>query len=188
MSVLHLVAHMARGAMRINDMLATEPLEIEPEVDGVTWWQTDLEAIAPEILQRALDDAERIGDAAAMIRYWDTEWVRALQGARTAVAAGDPVLRGFLGAIRMSEFLRTRCVEVVVHHMDLDDAVGHTLHPDAEALEIVGDVLRGLLGTDLRATGVDDVRFVLIGTGRAELTDDERTYLGPLADKFPLLR
>jgi hypothetical protein len=78
-------------------------------------------------------------------------------------------------------------VEVVVHHMDVDDALGIEPHPDAKALEIVGDVLRGLLGTDLRPVGMEDVRFVLVGTGRAPLEQPEREYLGPLVEKFPLL-
>jgi hypothetical protein len=49
-------------------------------------------------------------------------------------------------------------------------------------------VLRGLLGADLRPLGVDEVRFALAGTGRADLTDAERGVLGPLADSFPLLQ
>jgi len=98
----------------------------------------------------------------------------------------DPVLPNVFGLIRLSEYLKTRCVEIVIHHMDLDDALARKPHPDPGALEIVGDVLRGLLGTDLRPVGVDDVRFALIGTGRAPLNDDERQLLGPLDAKFPL--
>jgi uncharacterized protein (TIGR03083 family) len=181
MNVRELAAHMLRGAGRIQEMLDGGPVEAEPERDGTTYFQSV--TVSNEIVKRAQEaSASFPGDLA---KAWDLEWTKALQRARMYTNE-DPVLRNVYGLMRLSEYLKTRCVEVVIHHMDLDDALGRNLHPDARALEIVGDVLRGLLGTDLRPVGVDDVRFALIGTGRAPLNDDERQLLGPLADKFPL--
>jgi hypothetical protein len=79
-------------------------------------------------------------------------------------------------------------IEVGIHTMDLRDALGLEPDPSPEGLEGLCDVLRGILGADLRTMGVDDVHFALAGTGRAKLTDAEREMLGPLADSFPLLQ
>lgn len=186
MNVKDLVAHMARGGTRILDMTADGPVGSEPEKDGVTYFQYDVARVSNEVVERAQSITEG-KTTVEMIEIWDEWWSKGLRAARTALVEGDGVYPGIFGLIRMSEYLRTRVVEVVVHHMDLDDALGHDLHPDPEALEICGDVLRGLLGTDLRATGMDDVRFALTGTGRAPLTADEENYLGPLAARFPML-
>jgi uncharacterized protein (TIGR03083 family) len=184
LTVRELAAHMLRGGMRIQEMLDAGPLDAEPEKDGITYFQYDAAAEGPQIVKRAQESAASF--PAALAKAWDTEWTKALQRAREYVAE-DPVLPTVFGSIKLTEYLRTRCVEVVVHHMDLDDALGKKPHPDKGALDETCDVLRGLLGTDLRPVGIDDVRFALIGTGRAALTDAEKEILGPLAAKFPLL-
>ncbi len=186
MRVKELVAHVWRGSARVIDMLGSEPSDEEPEKDGVTYFQYDAAAIAPGVVQRAQDAAGEFATTTELVKAWDTDWVKALQGARRTLS-DDPVLPSLFGLMRLSEYLRTRLVEVTIHHLDLDDALGQSPHPDAAALEGTADVLRGLLGTDLRPVGMDDLRFALTGTGRAPLTDAERDYLGPLADKFPLL-
>jgi uncharacterized protein (TIGR03083 family) len=183
LTVRQLSAHMLRGARRLQEMLDAGPVDAEPERDAITYFQFDAAGEAPLIVKRAQEVAASLpGDPA---RAWDLEWTTSLQRARMHLG-DDPVLPNVFGLIRLSEYLKTRIVEVVIHHMDLDDALGKKPHPDPGALEITGDVLRGLLGTDLRPLGVDDVRFALIGTGRAPLNDDERRMLGPLAQKFPL--
>jgi len=183
LTVRELAAHMLRGAVRIQEMIDAGPVDSEPEKDGVTYFQFDSAAEAPVIARRAQESSAAFPEDLA--KAWDVEWTTSMQRAR-AILEDDPVLQTVFGLMRMSEYLRTRCVEVVIHHIDLDDALGKKPHPDAGALEATGDVLRGLLGTDLRPAGMDDVRFALVGTGRAQLNDEERGYLGPLADRFPL--
>ena len=183
LTVRELTAHMIRGAVRIEEMLDAGPVDSEPEKDAITYFQFDSTNEGPVIVKRAQEAAASF--PADLAKAWDLEWTKALQRARMHLG-DDPVLPNIFGLIHLSEYLKTRIVEVLIHHMDLDDALGKKPHPDPGALEIVGDVLRGLLGTDLRPVGVDDVRFALIGTGRAPLNDDERQLLGPLADKFPL--
>lgn len=182
LTVRELTAHMLRGAMRIEEMLDAGPVDAEPEKDSVTYFTYD-PGEGEVIVKRAQEASAAFPPDLA--RAWDLEWTKGLQRAR-AYISDDPVLQNVFGLIRLSEYLKTRIVEVVIHHMDVDDALGKKPHPDAAALEIVGDVLRGLLGTDLRPLGVDDVRFALVGTGRAPLNDDELRLLGPLAEKFPL--
>jgi uncharacterized protein (TIGR03083 family) len=186
MTVLDLVAHMVRGADRIVEMCSAEPIDDEPEKDAVTYFRYDPDAEGPTIVARAQQVAAETGDGAAMTARWDAGWSKALQIAR--VTAPDSVRPSVFGTMLLEEYLKTRILEVTVHHLDLDDGIGHEPHPDARALELTGDVLRGLLGTDLRPVGMDDLRFALTGTGRADLTEEERAFLGPLAAGFPLLR
>ena len=183
LSVRQLASHMLRGGLRIQEMVAAGPLDEEPEKDGVTYFTYDPAKQAPFVVSSAQEASSSFPSDLA--KAWDIEWTKSLQRARVHLGE-DPVYRTIFGTIRLSEYLRTRAVEVVIHHMDLDEALGKDPHPDPGALEVVGDVLRGLLGTDLRPVGVDDVRFALIGSGRAPLSDDERSLLGPLADSFPL--
>lgn len=185
MTVKDLVAHMWRGSSRITEMLATDPIDDEPQKDAATYFQYNAAAEAPQILQRAQEVSGEFATPGDLVKAWDSQWIKALQAARAALGR-DPVLPTVFGTMHLSEYLKTRIIEVTIHHLDIDDALGHAPHPDAAALEITGDVLRVLLGTDLRPLGMDDVRFALTGTGRAPLSDEERRYLGPLADLFPL--
>ena len=186
MNVKELVAHMLRGSTRIMEMIDAPPIDDEPEKDAVTYSQYDGRAEAAAIVERAQEGARGFETTKDLIKAWDTAWIKALQGAR-GIRAADPVVPSVMGTMHLSEYIKTRIVEVTIHHLDLDDAVGHAPHPDAGALEAACDVLRGLLGTDLRPLGMDDLRFAVVGTGRAELSDEERSYLGPLVAKFPLL-
>lgn len=187
MRVLELAAHVWRGSGRIVEMLDAGPINAEPEKDGATYFQYDVDATSPEVLRRAQQAAAEFASGRALVDAWSGAWPLALARADEAVRSGDPVFPGAFGTIRMSEYLRTRLVEVTVHHMDLRDAFGAEPDPDPGAAEEAAGVLRTLLGTDMRPFGTDDVRFLLVGTGRAQLDDRERESLGPLADMFPLL-
>ena len=187
MTVLDLAAHAWRGGIRIREMLDAGPVDEEPEKDGSTYFRYDVVAVSASVVQRAQQVSANL-DARTFPRTWREGWDEALDRVRAVLEEDDPVLPGVFGTIRLTEYLRTRCVEVTIHHMDLRDAVGLAPHPTKEGLEATGDVLRGLLGADLRTLGMDDVRFALTGTGREKLTDAEREMLGPLSDSFPLLQ
>lgn len=187
MTVHELAAHAWRGSSRLFELFAAGLVDDEPEKDGVSYYRYDPAVLGPAVLRRARETATRFASGAELAEAWARDWPAALGESRAMLAREDPVLRGPLGTIRLSEYLRTRIVEVTVHHMDLRDALGLDPDPDPGALEATGDVLRGLLGTDLRPLGTDDVRFVLTGTGRGPLDDRDREVLGPLADLYPLL-
>jgi hypothetical protein len=57
--------------------------------------------------------------------------------------------------------------------------------PAATGLALVRRTLDGLLGLS-PATGWDDTAYALKGTGRKELTPQDRAILADLADRFPL--
>jgi len=78
-------------------------------------------------------------------------------------------------------------VEVTIHAMDMRDGLNLAPDPTEPGLTVCCEVLRGLLGADVRPLGIDDVRFAETATGRATLDDAEREMLGPLAGLFPVL-
>jgi uncharacterized protein (TIGR03083 family) len=187
LNVRELAVHALRGAYRILDTLAAPRREGEPEKDAVTYWSYDPAKVGRGVVERAKAESDERALDADIGAEWAEKWGEALAEARAA-AADDPLVTAIPGTIRLRDFMKTRCIEVGVHTMDLRDALGLEPDPSRECLEAVGDVLRGILGADLRPMGMDDVRFALTGTGRASLTDTERSMLGPLADSFPLLQ
>ena len=71
---------------------------------------------------------------------------------------------------------------------DLAHALGREHWATEEGVSVVTDILRGLLGDELpEGLGWDDLTFIDKGTGRATLTDEERTMLRASAEAFPLL-
>jgi uncharacterized protein (TIGR03083 family) len=186
-----MLAHMLRGAFRINGMIDEGPLEQQPEADAITYWRivgavpNAAQPAGPSVVESAQSNASG-RSTEDLIKAWRADWETALSRSR-GLRPEDPVLRNPFVTIRLSEFLRTRCLEVVVHHMDLRHALKRKPDPDVSALAVVDDVLTGLLGTDPRRTGMDPVRFALLGTGREKLNDAEKKALGPLSRGFPLI-
>jgi uncharacterized protein (TIGR03083 family) len=187
LTVRELAVHTLRGAYRIIDSFATPELDGEPEKDAVTYWRYDLATVGKGVVDRAKAESEARDADADIAGEWRETWTEALATAR-AGAEDDRLIPTIPGTIRLREFLKTRCIEVTIHGMDLRHALGLDPDPSAGGLETTCDVLRGILGTDLRPLGMDDVRFALIGTGRAQPSDAEREMLGPLSDSLPLLQ
>jgi uncharacterized protein (TIGR03083 family) len=187
LNVRELAVHTLRGAYRIIDASAAAPLEGEPEKDAVTYWRYDPAAVGKGVIERAQAESEARAPDADIAAEWRDAWNEALAVAREG-AEDDRLIPTIPGTIRLREFLKTRCIEVTIHAMDLRDALGLDPDPSAAGLEATGDVLRGILGTDLRPLGMDDVRFALVGTGRAQPSDGELEMLGPLSDSLPLLQ
>jgi uncharacterized protein (TIGR03083 family) len=187
LSVRELAVHTLRGAYRIIDTFAAPPIEGEPEKDAVTYWRYDPVALGKGVVDRAKAESEARPADADIAAEWREAWRKALATAR-AGAEDDRLIPAVPGTIRLREFLKTRCIEVTIHGMDLRHALGLDPDPSAGGLEATCDVLRGILGTDLRPLGMDDVRFALVGTGRAQPSDAELEMLGPLSDSLPLLQ
>jgi len=74
-------------------------------------------------------------------------------------------------------------VEAAVHHLDLRPSLD--TRPDPAPLAAVRHVLDGLFGTPTPSHW-DDVRYIVVGTGRAPLTEEERAELGEAADRMPV--
>lgn len=181
LSVLEVAAHAGRGSGRIVEMIEASPVDTEAEKSAITYFQYDAGAEAPAIVQRAQQVAKTFEPAA-----WTPAWDQAIAKAGPHLHV-DPVFRTVFGLMHLSEYLKTRVVEVVIHTMDMRDALNMAPDPTEPGLTVCCDVLRGLLGADVRPLGMDDVRFAEVATGRATPDEAERDMLGPLADLFPVL-
>jgi uncharacterized protein (TIGR03083 family) len=180
-----LAVHTLRAGLRLVELMAN-PVSGEPEKGTVTYYRFDPKAVGVGVVERAQNDAEALAGR-DLVKEWRDGFAAAAASARENLD-DDPVLATPVGTIRLREYIPTRCVELTIHTMDLRDALGMQPDPTAEGLAVACDVLRAMLGTDLRPMGMDDVRFALTGTGRAELTQAEREMLGPLSGSFPLLQ
>ena len=184
--VKELLAHMYRDVDRINIALA-QPAPPEPDTDSVSYWRSyDPLADAPDIADRAKELAGNHATGRALADAWDEMWRRALN---TAVNTDrERVIVSWGPALTFDEFLKTRVLEITVHRMDLEDALGRKGWGTDQAISIVDDILVGLLGQEPpEELDWDVVDFIEAGCGRRELTEDEREVLGSLAKLFPLM-
>ncbi len=195
-TVKELVAHCEGMLVRLVGDNA-QPFDGTPEIDRVGYYGYDPDGpregedpsktFSDVIKERVIEEAGgRTGDE---IR---TSLESAVDGAMAGLAeipADRVIKRSGHRAMLFGEFVASRVLEFGVHTMDLSHATlrGERLHPDA--VPIVKGILSGLLGAKLPVgMGWDDKTFILSGTGRRPLESNERFTLGPLAEKFPLLR
>jgi uncharacterized protein (TIGR03083 family) len=195
-SVAELVAH-CEG---ILDRLVGEnaqPAEGEAESDRVGYYRFDPDGpregedpnltFSEVIRDRVVEEVG--GRTGAELR---DALERAIEHALTEmveIPADRVIWRSGHPKLTYGEFVASRNVEFGVHTMDIAHAVGRPERVARDAAPIITGILDGLLGTSLPDTlGWDSTTYILTGTGRRELTPDERAALGDLADRFPLLR
>jgi uncharacterized protein (TIGR03083 family) len=185
-NVKELLAHMYWGINRAKRSLA-EPAPAAADTNSVTYWRSyDPEDDAPDIADRARQLSAGYEAGSELARAWDELW----RGVVESAASEDRgrIVSTWGPTLTLDDFLKTRVLEITVHRMDLQDALGQKGWGTDQAISIVDDTLEGLLGeqppSDLEWDVVD---FIEAGTGRRKLTDEERLILGPLADRFPML-
>lgn len=185
-NVKELLGHMHRDVDRLNTGLS-QPAPQAADTDAVTYWRTYSPAVdGPAIADRAREVAAAHATGRDLAEAWDEMWRRALAGARQA--GPDRLILSWGPVLRMDEFLKTRVLEITVHRMDLEHALGRKGWGTDQAVSIVDDILVGLLGQEPPAElEWDVVDFIERGTGRQALTTEEVAILGPLAERFPLL-
>ncbi|SBT43807.1 TIGR03083 family protein [Micromonospora auratinigra] len=170
-TVRDLLAHVATGVGRLADMLAG-PAPERAEVDAAGYFGAA--KFTPQVDRDRIDSARRQAPAgvpevvAGFARAW-----RATDAAVAAAPAGRLVRTRHGDAMTLTEFLRTRVVEVGVHGLDLADALDRRAWLTPTAAEVVADLLRA----GRRVPGWDALTLVRKATGRAPLTDAERALL-----------
>ncbi|WP_433550628.1 maleylpyruvate isomerase N-terminal domain-containing protein [Micromonospora zamorensis] len=171
-TVRELIAHVHTGVGRLTGMLAA-PAPPRAEVDAASYFggakftpQVDADRIDGG--RRDAAQADRAGLASAFDRAW--------RATDAAVAAAPPerVVRTRHGdAMRLTEFLRTRVVEVGVHGLDLAAALGRPPWLTPPAAAVITDLLSGgrPVPAELRW---DRLTLIRKTTGRVALTASER--------------
>lgn len=172
-TLAQLVTHMVRGVTRVTAYLPL-PVDDRPHIDRVEYWRYDAEAEAPAIAHRAVDEAAGVDPAQLPGRF--------AVGWRASAAAADDhgpdqVIATIMGPMRLDEYVATRVLEMVVHHMDLRVALDLPPVPTPAAGRLTMAILEGLLG-EPRPRAMGRTRFILAATGRTAVDDP----------RFPVLR
>ncbi len=172
------VYHLLGDAQRALVALHT-PASGDVDVDKVTYWRNwqpeTLAADAGRRYTRIMASAwSQVGPLAELY----AETARAvLVAARERSAADVIATQGHV--LTVGDLLSTLAVEATVHHLDLAAGV-----PSRPGLEEVRRVLDGLLGRPSPVT--DDIRYILIATGREAPSEEERNLLEGDSKRLPL--
>lgn len=172
-TLAELAAHLVRGATRVIAYLP-EPVTDAPTVDRVEYWRFDAGAEAPAIATRAVEEAAAV-DPASLPGRFSIGW-RASAAAATDHGA-DQLLPTFRGPMRLDEYLATRVLEMVVHHLDVRVALDLPPVSTPSAARMTMAILEGLLG-ETRPRNMGRTRFIQAATGRIPTNDP----------RFPVLR
>ena len=182
-SVRDLTFHLLMDAQRALVALGT-PSSAAPDTDAVSYWRDwrpDSDRAQNNLRMTRI--AASVYPSFGILRDEYVETTRA--AAHLAAGAAPSSAVGTQGhVLRVGDLLATMVVEAGVHHLDL--VGGHTGGgPRAATLAVVRDTLDGLLGQPVPLDW-DLETYARAGTGRRELSTEERAALGPLADRFPL--
>lgn len=181
-AVRDLTHHCAMDAVRGLVALHT-PTTTRPDRDAATYW-------ADGGGDTAAEDRRHERVVASLYLRWEQlrglyrESARAaVHAARHAPPGGSVRTQGRV--LRVDDLLSTLAVEATVHHLDLIHHLDGVDGPSSAGLAEVRRVLTELWERE-PPEHWSDVHFALVGTGRAELTDEEQAQLGEAARRLPL--
>ncbi|MEV6912860.1 maleylpyruvate isomerase N-terminal domain-containing protein [Amycolatopsis sp. NPDC051071] len=183
--VQDLVCHLVIDAQDVLITLAT-PAETEPTRNAVTYWEVGstpptgedpLDALIvrlaaayqdPKLLKFHLDD---VGSAAGR-----------------AAELADPGMRVGTRDVVLSagDYLSAYVLEWTLHHLDLVAHRSQVAGPSDASLAKTRQILEQRTGEKFPGS-FSDTDALLVGTGRREATDAEKTELGELAAKLPFV-
>lgn len=171
-NLAELVAHLTRQVTRLT-AYADQPVEGPAAVDRFSYFR-DVAALAPDVAARAVAEARKV-DAETLPALFAEGWREDADLAATLPA--DRLIATVRGVMRVDDYLATRLLEVVVHHIDVRAALDLPPAPTPDAGRLAMELLEGMLGSP-RPRNLGRVRFLLTATGRLP-SDDGR---------FPLIQ
>lgn len=181
--------HLLLDARRALVALAT-PTDDGPDVDYISYWRNHTRSTREAPVATRYERFVRVAAAAyADPRAITAEWRETAEAALRAASAvpADTRLATRGKVLSLADLLATLGVEATVRHLDLAVGLTPSATPGSRALALARRTLDGLLGAGVARPQWDDMAYILKGTGRAPLTDGERTILGPTLARFPLL-
>lgn len=158
-TVRELAAHTLRAFTTVELYLGADPSVDRPLADAAEYYRAALADpdVHAGVLARGRQAGRDLTDPAGM----SETVVRRVLGL-VAGAADDDVMQTFAGQITLAEYLATRVVEVAVHTLDLQRAIGQRVHLHPDTSEVVLQVLTELGPAE---------PMILALTGRAPLPD-----------------
>jgi len=183
--VRDLVCHLIIDAQDVLITLVT-PTDAEPTRDAVTYWAV---AAAPPTGDDPLDAltvrlAAAYQDPALLTYHLDD--VGAAAGRAAELADPRRRIRTQDEVLTTGDYLSAYVLEWTLHHLDLIAHLPGAIEPPADALARTRAMLEEIAGTAFPVT-MSDPDALLIGTGRRDPTAAERTALGDLATRLPLI-
>ncbi|MGW7087258.1 maleylpyruvate isomerase N-terminal domain-containing protein [Streptomyces sp. NPDC054871] len=183
--VRDLVCHLVIDSQDVLITLAT-PADAEPTRDALTYWDV---TAAPPTGEDPLD-ALTVRLAAAYEEPWLLKFHLDDVGSAAGRAAGlaDPGARVSTRdeVLTTGDYLTTYVMEWTLHHLDLIAHLPDVAGPPAEGLARSREMLEKIAGAAFPAS-FSDTDALLVGTGRRAPTDAEKSELGGLAAKLPLV-
>ena len=159
-TVRELAAHTLRAFVTIDGYLSAPPSNERVLVDTTEYYRT---VLADHTIHQGVASRGRQAGRQLIDPVGEAETTIAQVLALVASTADDEPVNTFAGKITLIEYLGTRVVELGVHTLDLQRAIGQypELHPDTSA--VVLDVLVQLAPAD---------RLILALAGREPLPAD----------------
>ena len=172
-TVLELAAHMDIF-MAITLGLMAEPQQAPPAIDGASFCIASSDGSQGSMLHQYMADHAKGPTPGTIFETVSGTFKSALEGARNN--APDTIGPAFYGLIRLDEFMATRCVEAVVHGLDLTDALGRPPLSMPKAVPIAAEMLEDVLARTKVAgrpadLADDDLAFIRATSGRGEHPD-----------------
>jgi uncharacterized protein (TIGR03083 family) len=198
--VRHLVAHLYRDFERLPESSAARTTALA-DTDEISYWRYDRATNQQQSQDRATLIASRFKSPARLVTALAEMIDSALTLARSEPQAPPRNIRLPWGpVISFDDLLRTRWVELVVHSLDLADALDAPPTPSPAGLAFTArvlDTLATLAGSEPesgQASAVslrgwpDAAHYIRVMTGRRRLGADDLALIGPdLVDRLPLI-
>ncbi|MFI6092919.1 maleylpyruvate isomerase N-terminal domain-containing protein [Streptomyces sp. NPDC051218] len=183
--VRDLVCHLVIDAQDVLITLAT-PADAEPTRDALTYWDV---TATPPTGEDPLD-ALTVRLAAAYEEPWLLKFHLDDLGSAAGRAAGlaDTAARVSTRdeVLTTGDYLTTYVMEWTLHHLDLIAHLPGVAGPPVEGLARCREMLEEIVGAAFPAS-FSDADALLVGTGRRGPTDAEKSALGGLAAKLPVV-
>lgn len=183
--VRDLVCHLVIDAQDVLITLVT-PAETEPTSDAISYWSV---AETPPTGDDPLD-ALIVRLAAAYEEPWLLKFHLDDVGSAAGRAAdlADPGIRVSTQdqVLTAGDYLSAYVLEWTLHHLDLIAHLPGAAGPPAECVARTRVMVEKIAGAAFPAS-FSDADVLLVGTGRRAPTGAERTELGALAGKLPLV-
>ncbi|XVQ15043.1 maleylpyruvate isomerase N-terminal domain-containing protein [Spirillospora sp. CA-255316] len=183
--VRDLVCHLIIDAQDVLITLVT-PAETEPTVDSVTYWDVLSEPPTGEDPLDAL--IPRLAAAYGEPRWLKFHFDDVGSAAGRAAELADPDARVSTRdeVLTVGDYLSAYVMEWTLHHLDLIAHLPSAAEPPADTLAAARAALEKIAGAPIPAT-FSDKDALLVGTGRRVPTDAEKSALGELAARIPLV-
>jgi uncharacterized protein (TIGR03083 family) len=184
-SVVDVLFHLLCDAQRALVAFAT-PTDRPADRDFVSYW-TGFAAESGDPAPSAWwvrRSAAAFRDGAGVVALWQETAPAAVRAARRADPDGRITTQGHVLAV--PDFMATLATEAVVHHLDMTVNLPGAVEPEPVALALAVATLDGLLAAE-RPAAWSETEFVLKGTGRTSLSQQDKATLGVASAAFPLL-